>query len=59
MLNKIEFNPKENSIGFEFYNASTGEDIGKVICKNIYKVDMNAGFLQEEEKFPCFGYYLW
>lgn len=54
MLNKIEFNPKENSISFEFYDASTGDDIGKVICKNIFKVDMNAGFLQEEEKFPCF-----
>ena len=34
MLNKIEFNQEENSICFEFYDASTGDDIGKVICKN-------------------------
>ena len=54
MLNKIEFNQEENSICFEFYDASTGDDIGKVICKNIFKVDMNAGFLRDEEKFPCF-----
>ncbi len=54
MLNKIEFNQEENSICFEFYDTSTGDDIGKVICKNIFKVDMNAGFLRDEEKFPCF-----
>lgn len=54
MLNEIEFNREENSICFEFYDASTGDDIGKVICKNIFKVDMNAGFLRDEEKFPCF-----
>ena len=54
MLNKIEFNQEENSICFEFYDTLTGDDIGKVVCKNIFKVDMNAGFLRDEEKFPCF-----
>ena len=39
MLNKIEFNQEENSICFEFYDALTGDDIGKVVCKNIFKVE--------------------
>ena len=37
MLNKIEFNQEENSICFEFYDTLTGDDIGKVVCKNIFK----------------------
>ena len=48
MLNEIEFNREENSICFEFYDASTGDEIAKVICKNIFKLDMNAGFLRDE-----------
>lgn len=54
MLDKIDFIQEKNAICFYFYNSSTGKDIGKVVCENVFKVDMNTAFLFNEEKFPCF-----
>lgn len=54
MLSGFKMLQETNDICFEFYNANTGEDIGGIVCKNVYKFDMSTSFLQEDDKFPCF-----
>lgn len=54
MLNKIDFMQDKNAVCFEFYDAPTGKGIGKVVCEDVFKMDMNTAFLYDEEKFPCF-----
>jgi len=54
MLNKIEFLQETNDVNFEFYDASSGKDIGKIICRNVYKLDISTSFLFDKEPFPCF-----
>lgn len=49
MINEIRFIPKSNGACFEFYNASTGENIGNLICSNIYKFDINLSFFQKKK----------
>lgn len=53
MLNKISFINEDGDMKLEFYNSTTGKDIGYIICENIFIYNFNANFLPEEERFPC------
>ena len=54
MLSKIEFISEKNAIYFEFYNSFTKNNISKLVCENVFKVNMNTTFSCNEEKFPYF-----
>lgn len=52
MLDKIVFNRENNAVCFEFYSY-TGKDIGKIICENVFKLDLNQSIMFDEDLLPC------
>lgn len=51
MLDKIVFNRENNAVCFEFYSY-TGKDIGKIICENVFKLDLNQSIMFDEDLLP-------
>ncbi|BFT72357.1 hypothetical protein [Paenibacillus sp. P36] len=54
MLEKIKFIDNRQDIQFEFYDSENGNDLGKVICKNIFLFNCHTAFEPNEDSFPCF-----
>lgn len=54
MLNRVAFIDLKNDLKFEFYDSSTGNNLGEVICKNIFSFSYHTTFEPNEETFPCF-----
>jgi len=53
MLNKVNFINGKNAINFEFYDSSSGQDLGDITCNNIFIFNYHTNFKPNEESFPC------
>lgn len=53
MLNRVNFVEMKNDVKFEFYDATSGYDLGEVICKNIFAFNFHTTFEPTEECLPC------
>jgi hypothetical protein len=53
MLNKIAYVNGINDIEFTFYDSTSGVDLGKIICRNIFIYNYHTNFEAGEETFPC------
>lgn len=53
MLNRMAFVDLKNNVKFEFYDSSSGNDLGEVICMNIFAFNYHTTFEPNEETLPC------